>query len=81
MNFIINRNVNLAFNGGTEYFQEIKTQNSPLIGGGYEKITTQTETETTFWGRRHGDADYLNTRGTKGNRWIHFRNQGRQSDT
>jgi len=28
-----------------------------------------------------GDAGYLNTRGTKGNRWKHFGNQGRQSDT
>ena len=28
-----------------------------------------------------GDADYLSTRGAKGNRWKHFGNQGRQSDT
>jgi len=28
-----------------------------------------------------GDADYLGTRGAKGNRWKHFGNQGRQSDT
>ena len=25
-----------------------------------------------------GDADYLSTRGAKGNRWKHFGNQGRQ---
>ena len=28
-----------------------------------------------------GNADYLSTWGTKGNRWKHFGNQGRQSDT
>ena len=28
-----------------------------------------------------GDADYLRTRRAKGNRWKHFGNQGRQSDT
>ena len=28
-----------------------------------------------------GDTDYLSTRGAKGNRWKHFGNQGRQSDT
>ena len=37
----LTKNVNLAFNGGTKYFQEIKSQNAPLIGGGYERFTTQ----------------------------------------
>jgi len=36
---------------------------------------------TTHWHGTEGDADYLSTWGTKGNRWKHFGNQGRQSDS
>ena len=44
------------------------------------RVRTLMETNSTHWHGRQGDADYLNTRGTKGNRWKLFGNQGRQSD-
>ena len=33
----LNINGKLAFNGGTKY-KKIRTQNAPLIGGGYEHV-------------------------------------------
>ena len=48
---------------------------------GRARVRTLMETNSTHWHGTEGDADYLNTWGTKGNRWKHFGNQGRQSDT
>ena len=41
MNLNIYRNVTLAFNGGTKYFQESEHKNAPLIGGGYEMYNSK----------------------------------------
>jgi len=63
---------------------ESLTAGSRICGCGYCGTKRWYEAHgwnTTHWHGTEGDADYLNTWGTKGNRWKHFGNQGRQSDT
>ena len=45
------------------------------------RLVMKVVTERNILHGTKGDADYLSTLGTKGNRWKHFGNQGRQSDT